>query len=124
MFLKQEIYKVKLQASSILEVVIAMLLVTIIMSISMVIFSNIMKSSFNTRKIEAFARIKVLSIATKKEKRFITEEYLEADYKIQKQVENYANTSGIIQIKWFAEDKDKKLLAEYREIVSENNSDE
>ncbi len=118
------VLKEKLSSSSLLEVVVAMLLVTIIMSLSMGIFTNIMKNSFNARKVEAFVRIKTLAFIAQKEKRFLTEEFTETDYKIKKKADYYAGATGVIQLLWYAEDEEGRILAEYRQIIAEDAPEE
>lgn len=114
----------KVKASSLLEVVIALLLICIMMVLSMNIFTNVIQSGFNNRKIEAGIKIKELSFISKKEHNFINEEFRQEEYLITKSVEFYKQSANLIHIRWKAEDLQGKLLLETDEIILTDTKDE
>lgn len=113
-----------IKSSSLLEVVVALLLISIVLVLSMNIFTNIMQSGYSNRKIEASIKIKELSFSTKKNQLFINEEFNEEEYKIVKKVEFYKQNQELIHINWTAQSSGGEILLETNEIIVTPGKDE
>lgn len=107
----------KLKASTLIEALVAMIIIVVIYTIGLTIFINVNKANNNRLKIEAFLQLEDIVANTKKEARYLDETYDLNNMKIEKIITKYDNNNNLnlLQIKVLT--KDNKLLAEHREVV-------
>jgi competence protein ComGF len=110
----------KIKSSTLIEALVAMVIIILVYAIGLTIFINVNKSNNNRLKIEAFLVLEDIVTNTKKEAKYIDEIYDLENLKIEKKITKYENNNSlnILQIKVLS--KDNKLLAEHREIVKIN----
>jgi len=110
----------KIKASTLVEALVAMVIILIIYGIGLTIFINVNKSSANRLKIEAYLQLEDIVAKTKKEARYLDETYDLENLKVEKKITKYDNNNSlnVLQIKILS--KENKLLAEHREIIKVN----
>ena len=106
----------KIKSSSILEVVVSLVLITIVFSISFMIYHNVMRSGISIQQMLASKKIEGYFTKTKTEKSFVNETIEEDDFIIQKKVSQFDNQPKIYKIEFEAYNKEQRLLAYQRSI--------
>lgn len=106
----------KIKSSSILEVVVSLVLITIVFSISFMIYHNVMRSGVSIRQMEASKKIEWHFAKTIQDKSYIDETIEEDDFIIQKKVSQFYNQENIYKIEFEVFNIEQKLLAYQRRI--------
>lgn len=106
----------KVKSSSILEVVVSLVLVTIVFTISFIIYHNVMRSGVSIRQIMATKKIEWYFAKTTIDKSFVDETLEEDDFVIHKKVSQFDNQQKIYKIEFEVYSKEQKLLVYQRRI--------
>lgn len=108
----------KIKASTILETVVALVIILAIFSIATSIFINTAKVSVSIQKIKAREFLKVYAQKTKDEKLFYDEEQKEEDLIVKRElISNYKETS-LITFRFSVYDINEVELASWNEQVN------
>jgi|GEM_PF-1289203 hypothetical protein len=92
----------KITASSLLETMIAMVIIMLVFGISTMIFVNVTSGNFSLQKRKADLLIKQALIQTKEQKAYV-DETLDYDLiKIDRHVTNYPDTKDILMVSFVA----------------------
>lgn len=109
----------KLNASSLLETIVALMVVMLVFGIAMTIYVNVMRNSSSLAEVKASLRLDVLAKETKEKKAFFDENFEEEQVDFEKRVTKYQNKEGLLLLELEARDKTNRILAERKEIIVE-----
>lgn len=107
----------KLKASTLVETIVAMLIVTIAFSLALLLMVNIGKNSNNSLKTKAYFLTNNIFVQTKAENTFVDQEYTYGNIFIKKTVKAYENNDELFQLNISAYDKQNHKLFEQNELV-------
>jgi len=107
----------KVQASSIMEVVIAMVVIVTVFGMAMMIFSNVMRSSSSVQKIKAQAILRQAMYTAEKNKENLTKTYNLGDFSIEQKVSAYPGNPDLSVIELKAYDLNGQLKASLQKII-------
>ena len=112
--------KTKIQAFTILESMVAMVIVMIVFGLTSVIIMNISSSGITKEKQDAYTSVNLLRNETLQENRFIDETIETNSLRIEKTILEYSSNTSlkILLIKAY---KGQEKLFESKEIVLINN---
>jgi type II secretory pathway pseudopilin PulG len=108
---------VRLPASSLIETVLAMVLIGVVFSITTMIIVNVSRAGFTNEKMEAFAIAGELAQSTIKDQQFFDETITIGNYEAVRSVEDYDHTPNLKLLKIQVYRQDEKLLATRRQLV-------
>jgi hypothetical protein len=109
--------KKKLKASTLIESLIAMLVIMLCFSIAVMIYLNVVRSDKLYQKNTANFILNEIAIQTKKEKKFIDESLKEGQFLIQKNVEKYQDTANLYRLHILAFNTRNEIIGEYNELI-------
>ena len=110
-------FKRKLKSSTLVETIIAMLIVTIAFSMAMVLMLNISKNSNNSLKTKAYILANDVLVKTKAEKTYFDQEFDYGNIIIKKTLTEYENNEELFQLKVLAFDSRNRKLFEQNELL-------
>ena len=109
--------RTKYAASTLIEALVAMVIIVFMSGISVMIFLNIDKSGYNRLRTEAIFQINNILIASKKDKIFIDEEYQLDNMIIKKSILPFERISNLKILQVEAQTKSGKFLLSKRELI-------
>ena len=112
-----DILKVKLNATTLAEALIAMVVILLSFGIAVTIFANVTASSRLHEKTRAEILIQEAAVKTKSDKNMLDGEMEYAGIKIQKKVSQYQGVKGLSVLSLNAFDRNDKKIAEYNELL-------
>lgn len=118
---KQKVFCLKIQASSILEVTTAMVLVGIIFVISTMIYFNLTASGKSRRQIKTEHLLNHLVQENVANKLFLDQQYDYETLTVFQQVVFYEQNNNLFWFRLEAQDKDGKVIARFNRLVYEPN---
>ena len=107
----------KLKAYTLVETIIAMVIIMLVFSIAMMIFVNVMKTERVVRQAEVFFKINEVLNQTKLKKEYVDLTYSFDDYEIQQTIIPYNESNKIKQLTVTAFDSNGKQIAQKIELV-------
>jgi hypothetical protein len=106
----------KVAASSVLEVIIAMVLITIIFGIAMMIFTNVTRMSLSAKKLRAFALIDSTLQATALPQSGTTTQQID-DFRIELQISTSTAYPDMTEIRATAYDLNQVKITEQAKLI-------
>ena len=115
---------VKLKASTLIEVLVAMVIISISFAIGLAVITNVINSSNQKQKLDAFLLADSVAVQTIKEERYFDENYEFENFNLVKTVHQHQknNNLEIIQIAVFDKTKKKILTKKWIQFTQENAS--
>lgn len=107
----------KIQAATLIEVLIALSIISISVGIAMIIHTNILYSNRNNMKMKATLLLNEISIETQKTKDYSDTEISTDNIVVIKKLEPYKNIEFLYEMSLEAKDKLGTKLAERKELV-------
>ena len=115
------VFKIKifnrLKASTLIEAIISMLIVTIAFSFALVLILNISKNSNNSLKTKAYILANDVLVQTKAENEFLDEEFNHGNIVIKRSVTEYGENEELFQLNIAAYDLQNRILYEQNELI-------
>jgi len=110
----------KVKASSILETIVAMVIMVVAFSTAMVVLANVLKSSVSVTQIRASAllREQLEKVATSSERSNVS--YISGDIEVRQIIATLDEHSGMIRVDLVALDRKGKNLAELHQIITDH----
>lgn len=109
--------EMKLKASTLMESMVAMVVVMLCFGIASMIYVNVMNSKNKRIELHAHLLLNNIAIQTKKLDLFIDEEIREGEIIITKKVETYKEISGLSWLKLTALDANGKIIATHNALI-------
>jgi len=108
----------KVNASTILEVVIAMVMIMVVFSIATMIYANVMRSSLSVKKIHARAAInETMQTAINSSDAPVTNSFLADDFTIEQTVKSYNDNKYLLDVDISAYDANQQKVAELHKVI-------
>ncbi|MBC7913520.1 MAG: hypothetical protein H7Y07_05285 [Pyrinomonadaceae bacterium] len=116
-------YRVKvnyrLSASTLIEVVVSMVIIVIVFSIAMGIYTNVLRLSLSVQKYQAQATLHQLLNQLEKSPQIMNQSYSINDLRINKEITLYNNQQNLKEIHLIAFNQNQEKVAEIRKVVYE-----
>jgi type II secretory pathway pseudopilin PulG len=110
-----------LSGASIIEAVVAMVIIVVVFGIAMVIFANVTQRSLSTRKIRAAAALQNALQTAEQSGQFPDEPFRMDDISVTPELKPVENEPGLSELYLTAYDENQHILAEAREIMTNNH---
>lgn len=107
----------KVQAATLMEVLVAITIIMIVITISTMVFLNVTGSSFTGEKLRSVLLMNEVSIETRKNKSYFDEEIKKENILIQKRLDKYTGQSDLLLFHLSAYNESQKFLGERKEIL-------
>lgn len=108
----------KIKAGTLIEVIVALLIILIVYGILVLFIQNLSKQlKGNTEKIEAFFITEKTLNQTIQDHQFFDEEFILKEITFTKTVTQYKNYKNLFDVTIKAHNKNKKLLVETEQII-------
>ena len=111
-------FNTKLQASTLVEALISMIIVMMVFVIGSMIYVNVINSDNGRQKLNAELLLQQVTVTTKRENKFLDEKIEAGNIIIQKKVVLYKNISNLHLLLLIAFDKQGKQIADHQELIS------
>ena len=107
----------KLQASTLIESLIAMIIIVLSIGISAMIYSSILSSDKEFIKLKANKLIDAECVKTKTQQLFVDSEVKIDEFVIEKKISLYNDTENLYQISFMATDVNGNTIAIRNELI-------
>lgn len=107
----------KVEASTLVEAIIAMLIITIAFSMALVLMLNLSKNSNNSLKTKAYILANDVLVKTKSENTYFDQEFEYGNITIKKTIVEYENNEELFQLNVSAFDSRNYKLFEQNELI-------
>lgn len=118
--IKYQVLRKKIKASTMLEALVAMVIILGAFTVTCMIYVNVTTSDNSRQKLDAQLLMNELALKTKQEKSFIDEK-TETDFLIiEKTISKYPNAENLNQLTIIVSNKEGKIIAAYNELLVES----
>ncbi|MCP4520117.1 MAG: hypothetical protein GY827_00200 [Cytophagales bacterium] len=107
----------KVQASSLIEVLVAMFILSLSLMIGSMIYMNVLRSSASTQKIEARLYLENLALQLEQDQKFVNQQITTDYFDIDIIFQPYQGSSELLEMKLSAINKENKPLLHLKKIV-------
>jgi len=114
-------FRGRLSASSLMEAVIAMVIMVLVFGIAMMIYTNVTRLSLSVRKIRAQAILQEFLYQTAKKSSKDNQHIQVDEFEIEQKVSPFGSGTGLIQIELTAFGENHQQLAQLQQIISDAN---
>jgi type II secretory pathway pseudopilin PulG len=111
----------KLKASTIIEVLIAMILIIVVFGIAMMIFTNVVNSGLSVKKIRAEALLQQALLSAERSDNLVSQSVPVDDFTIVEEVKAYNGNTALTDIHLTALDQNQQKVAELEKVILKNN---
>jgi Tfp pilus assembly protein PilV len=108
---------IKLKAATLMEALIAMVVVLVCCGIASMIFVNVMRSGNQRAKLHAHLLLNETAVKAREEKKFLDEVIESDNLVIKKSVVPYRDNASITVLTLDAMDENDKILETYKELI-------
>jgi hypothetical protein len=114
---RMKLVHIKLQASSLIETIVSMMIVMLVFFIAMTIYVNILRNSVSLSELSAAQYLQTLVQKTKKDKSYFNETLVEETLTISKNCSPYGSSTELFLIDLEAKDQSGRVVATHRELI-------
>jgi len=108
----------KVPGSTIIEVVISMIIILVVFSIAMMIYSNVTRSSLSAQKVKASAILREKLNYAEHNATGADETMSVGDFQVEQQIDPYSDTaSHLLKVHLTAWDNNHQKVAELQKII-------
>ena len=108
----------KVAASTILEVIIAMVIIILVFGIAMMIYTNVLRMSLSVKKIQAQAILKETLFNAEKTNNYASQSITIGDFRIEEEVKSFSGDTTLREIHLTAFDSNQQLITELQIVIS------
>jgi hypothetical protein len=109
--------KAGLKAATLIESIIAMVIIVVCFGIAMMIYVNVLDSDKQRIKLDSSLILEKTAIQMKHDRRYLDEQVLAGDFVIQSSFSNYKQGRGLMEFSLKLFDLSGKLIAERKELI-------
>ena len=109
--------RIKLKGSTLIETLVAMMVILISLVFCGIIYVNILSSGKSHKTFRAQTLLNEIAIKTRGEKKFVDEKMENSDIVIQKSIRTYNGIKDLYLQSLTASDTNGKMFGEYRELI-------
>jgi Tfp pilus assembly protein PilE len=113
--------KYRVEASTILEVIISMVVILVVFTIAMMISTNVVRSSLSVKKIKAQALLQETLARAEQNKENNSQIFTVDDFKIEEKTEAYDNNPALTEIDLVAFDTNQDTVAKLQKVIINQN---
>jgi Tfp pilus assembly protein PilE len=107
----------KVRASTILEVVIAMVVIILVFGIAMMIYTNVMRMSLSVKKLKAQAILQETLLIAEQNTKNSNQTLTVGDFRVEEEVKTYQNDNHLSEIHLTAYDANQQKIAELQKVI-------
>jgi Tfp pilus assembly protein PilE len=107
----------KLKGATLIESMVAMIVVLLCFGIATMIYVNVMNSDSRRAELHAHLLLNEIAMKAKQQELFLDEEIHEGTLLITKKVETYKGVPGLIRLGIIARNEKDKIIATHNEII-------
>ena len=107
----------KLKAGTLIESLIAMIIIIVCMSISAIIYTNVLDSDKQYLKLKAEQLLNQEALTIKSTKDFMDSEIKIGDWLIKRKIENYSQTKNLLKLSLTAINNHRNIIIERDELI-------
>lgn len=107
----------KAKASTLMETLIAMVVIVLCFSLGLLIYMNVVSSENRMQKFHANLLLKNIAAEVQKENEFIDVEIETDGLTVKQSIKKYESAENLFQLTLTAFDKKNRLIAAHREII-------
>lgn len=108
----------KLKAATLMESLIAMVIIVVCLGIGTMIYTNVLNSDKQRLKFKALLMLNKEAAQIKAEKIFFDGEKQVGDYRIKKTIKKFEQTENLYTLALVVLDKDGKIIGSRNELIS------
>ncbi len=108
----------KVNASTLLEVVIAMVIIILVFGMAMMIYTNVLRLSLSAKKIKAQAILQDIALKTEQTRDYTTRSIAVDDFRIEQEVQAFNNDTLLNRIHLTAYDANQRLITELQKVIA------
>ncbi|MBI4946039.1 MAG: hypothetical protein HY840_06525 [Bacteroidetes bacterium] len=112
------VLKKDLQASTLIETIVAMVVLMVCIGIAAMIYVNVTKSGTSREKFHAYVLVNQVAAQSNLQKKYLDEQTEESGITMKKTIEKYGGMDKTFMMKITALDSKGKTLAERKEIIN------
>jgi type II secretory pathway pseudopilin PulG len=112
-----------LQATTITEVVIALVIIVVVFGMAMMIFANVTQQAISTKKIRAAAILRAVLLKADQSHQLPQEAFNQDGFKIIPVIKPVEVEPGLSELHLTAYDENQQEIAKIAEIMINNNND-
>ena len=106
-----------LKASSLIEVVVAMVILSVTFTVCLMVFNNITRSTYSLRQMKYSLILQNLKLKTEQEKSYFDEVISEENEIVYKKVSHYNNRENLILLEFEVVDAGNEVIAERKDLI-------
>lgn len=110
----------KLKAGTLIESLIAMVIILICMGIATIIYANVLNSDKHRQELKAMLILNEELAETKKERTFLNQEKEMGEWRLKKSVQFYEQTENVFKLSLSVVDIAGEKIAELNELILAN----
>ena len=111
----------KLKASTMVEVLIAMVLIFAVFGIAMMIYTNVLNSSQSVKKLRAQAILNNVLLKAEQASTNVTQTFSVGDFRIEQKVTLYGDNDQLSDICLTAYDDNQQKITEIEKVIINSN---
>lgn len=113
----KKLIKTKVAASTILEVVIAMVIIILVFGIAMMIYTNVLRMSLSAKKIQAQAILQETLFNAEKTNNYASQSTIIGDFRIEEEVKSFGGDTTLKEIHLTAFDGNQQQITELQKVI-------
>lgn len=106
----------KIKSASLLEVVVALVVIFAVFAIATSLYINVISSSANLQQSRLGFEIERLASETKRDQSWIDSKIEIGNYVVEKTVKPYQNRKGVVQLGFVARNANQKVVIDWKEL--------
>jgi hypothetical protein len=111
----------QVEASTILEVVISMVIIVLVFGTAMMIYTNVSRLSLSAKKIRAQAVLIETMQNIEQSKEIASQSVVSGDYIIEQSAKPYTGNASLIEVDLTAYDDNHQEVAELQKVIRRND---
>lgn len=107
----------KLDASTIMEVVVSMVIIVIVFGIAMMIYTNVLRVSVSAKKLRAQSLLREALFNAERDTANTSQTFNVDDFRIEQEIKPYEQNKNLIDIHLTAYDQNQQKTAELEKVI-------
>lgn len=107
----------RVDASTILEVIVSMVVIVVVFGIAMMIYSNVLRTSVSAKKIRAQAILTQTMQKIEDNPEIVTQSLTIDDFRIEQEIKPYSTNNNLTEIHLTAYDQNQQKIAELEKVI-------
>ncbi|MDF2456906.1 MAG: hypothetical protein K0R51_2899 [Cytophagaceae bacterium] len=118
-----KLLSVRLKASSLIETIVAMMIVMLVFFVAMSIYVNVLRNGITLSEISAAQQLQVLAEETVKNKSYFNENLVLETLTITKNCASYNSSTELFLLDLEAKDKSGRTVATRKELILKSSNE-